>query len=59
VASGISVTSDVLSYAVLATGIKQLQVGMLLVGSAYIAVHGGAGTHDPKYEVEVKRALRL
>jgi hypothetical protein len=56
VASSISVTSDVLSYAVLATRIEQL--GMLLVG-AYIAVHGGAGTHDPKYEVEVKRALRL
>lgn len=25
----------------------------------YVAVHGGAGFHDPKYETKVKEALRL
>jgi taspase, threonine aspartase, 1 len=25
---------------------------------AYVAVHGGAGAHDPKYEAQVKQALR-
>jgi taspase (threonine aspartase 1) len=28
-------------------------------GDAYVVVHGGAGTHDPKYEAQVKQALRL
>jgi isoaspartyl peptidase/L-asparaginase-like protein (Ntn-hydrolase superfamily) len=25
----------------------------------YVAVHGGAGVHDPKHEAQIKQALRL
>jgi len=28
-------------------------------GDAYVAVHGGAGAHDSKYEAQIKQALRL
>lgn len=30
-----------------------------MLGDAYVAVHGGAGAHDPKYEAQVKQALKL